>query len=143
MSNKNRQNSLKSPGKNPPNLKKAFLLFGACVLTSVIYFGVIAVSEAISQARGIPFYFPISIVYIVLTGIGVCAMIVVNAGMGSAPPEPSQLPQKWDDEKKERFINSFQKRKKVVKTLAFWVIAFIVPVAIDLMQIWLEGLFKK
>ena len=143
MPNKNKENNANLPEKKPVNLKKAFALLGACVLTSVIYFGAIAISEAVSVARGVPFYFPIPIIYIALTSAGVCAMIIVNAGMGNTPPEPSQLPQKWDDEKKTRFINSFEKRKKTVKTLAFWVIALIVPLAIDLMQIWLEGLIKN
>lgn len=141
MSKKISNNSQPTPQKKP-NLKKAFALLGACILTTLVYFGANAIAEAISVARGYPLYFPTPIIFIVLTGIGVAAMLIVNAGMGSEPPEMNQLPAKWDNEKKGRFINSFEKRKKTVKTIAFWVIALIVPVAVDLMQIWLESLIK-
>ncbi|MBQ9510377.1 MAG: hypothetical protein IJR55_01550 [Clostridia bacterium] len=141
MSKKTTNKPSPEPQKKP-NLKKGLALLGACMLTSLVYFGAIAVSEAVSVASGVPFYFPISIIFIVITGIGVGAMVIINAGMGSTPPEPDQLPEKWNNEKKERFIGSFSKRKKAVKTLAFWVIALVVPVAVDLMQIWLESLIK-
>lgn len=122
--------------QKPKNYKLALALAGASLLSLLIYFGIVALSNEILV------YIPIIEIYTVLIALLVCASLVVNAGMEKTPPTPDQLPQKWDEEKKQKFIDSFPARKKAVKILAFITISLCVPLFVDVIQIWLGGLFS-
>lgn len=123
--------------KKPPNYKKALWLFAASMLSVLVYFGTIEISDAIWV------YIPIIEIYTALMAVTVCAIFIVNAGLSDAPPAENELPDKWSAEKKEKFIGSFAKRKAAVKKLSFLLITLIVPVFMDVAVIWFEGLFTK
>lgn len=129
-------NKLPKSEKKPVNYRLALALFGASILSTFIYFGIVALSSAILV------YIPIIEIYTVLIGLLVCASLIVNAGMEKTPPTPDELPEKWGSDKKQKFIDSFPKRKKATKILAFITIALCVPLFVDIIQIWLGGLFS-
>lgn len=122
-------------GKKPSNYKRALALAGVSVVSMILYFGMIALSDEIY------IYIPIMEIYTILIAILVCASVVVNAGIGKTPPTPEELPQKWDEDKKQKFIASFSKRKKTVKIFSFCTLALVFPLFVDIIHLWLTDLF--
>lgn len=120
--------------KKSPNYRNAVLLLCAVILSVFVYFGLLALSAEIGV------YLPVMEVFTVLIAAAVCAIFIVNAGLGDAPPFPDELPSKWDGDRKSRFIGSFAKRKAAVKKLSFLLVSLIVPVLADVIMLLLEKL---
>lgn len=122
--------------KKPLNYRRALALSGLAILSVFVYFGLLELSEYIG------YYLPVIETFTVLIAMVVCAIFIVNAGLSDTPPTTEELPDGWSEEKKEKFIGSFPKRKAAVKKLSFSLIILIVPVFMDIVLLWLDAFIK-
>ena len=68
--------------------------------------------------------------------------VVYNRGMSRKGVTKDMLPDDWDDEEKDRFIEDGKKRLEKSKWMLIFIFAFVVVFAFDAMELFVFPMFE-
>jgi hypothetical protein len=76
----------------------------------------------------VPVYFGVLLALLV-------AFIILNRGFDTKSPERGMLPDDWDEEKKTVFLADDEKRKRIARSLLFFIIPLLLTFAFDIIYL--------
>lgn len=94
-------------------------------LSFIIIFGIYAAGCRLELKAIIVTYFGLLMALII-------AFVILNRGINIEPPEADMLPEDWDPEKKIRYLDMDEKRRKIARMLLYVIIPLLLTFAIDI-----------
>ena len=111
-------------------------LAGRLLLSFTVIFGVyVTLLKIAENTRSLLMQDIVMIVYSSITTIVLCIFIILNRGISRDIPTKEQLNEKWSDEKKTEFIESYVKSKEKAKKWLIILIPLLFTLLFDMMYL--------
>ena len=113
-------------------LDTALWILGAGIVWSIPYFGTAIMSNTLMLA------IPVLLITVVIASAVFVAAFIISRGFPLSEAEADdRTSERWDDEKQRAFRDSYPKRKKAARRLALISFGMLIPVAADLVMLYL------
>ena len=111
-------------------------LAGRLLLSFTVIFGIyVTLLKIAENTRSLLMQDIVMIVYSSVTTIVLCIFIILNRGISRDIPTKEQLNEKWSDEKKTEFIESYVKSKEKAKKWLIILIPLLFTLLFDMMYL--------
>lgn len=141
MARKIKKKRVSSEGDAKKDIQKSFKefnwrLLGKLLLSFTVIFGLYVTLLKVAEInRSFMMQDIVMIVYSSVTTIVLCIFIVLNRGISKDIPTKEQLNQKWSDEEKTEFIESYVKSKEKAKKWLIILIPLLFTLLFDMMYL--------
>ena len=120
-------------------LKKIGILFGNFIVLYFLYRFLIALSEKLQMAW---IYYVTVIVYsLALVGLFIAFFILNGFKFGREERTREELPKKWTEEQKDRFMEEQPARKKKARFLILFILPLILTFFVSYIELYIISLF--
>ena len=141
MARKIKKKRVNSERDTKKDIQKSFKefnwrLFGKLLLSFTVIFGLyVTLLKIAENTRSLLMQDIVMIVYSSATTIVLCIFIILNRGISRDIPTKEQLNEKWSDEEKTEFIESYVKSKEKAKKWLIILIPLLFTLLFDMMYL--------
>ena len=111
------------------------------LLLVILIFAVLFFVYSLSVA--LRFYEVVITVYYCLLGAGIIALFVLYRGVPSKATDPADLPDEWDQNMKESYLEDEKKRRAAAKIIAMFVFPLVLVVFVDLVDLYFGDVINR
>ena len=82
-------------------------------------------------------------IYTVAAAALMIAFVAVNRGFTMERTPEEDLPAEWDGEKKRKYLESEEKRRKAAKTIMLFLMPILITLLLDMAELYFVDYFKE
>lgn len=121
-----------STKKKKFNFRLLFALIGLIVLFFTVYRVFIYYESVVGMW-----------IYTIAAAALMIAFVAVNRGFTMERTPEEDLPAEWDGEKKRKYLESEEKRRKAAKTIMLFLMPILITLLLDMAELYFVDYFKE